>query len=418
MPRAMNSAISGLRSMQTWLDVVANNVVNTNSTAYKASRVTFQDILSQTERSASGPQGTLGGVNAQQVGLGMSIGGIANVPTQGAIQSTGKLTDFAITGEGFFIVNDGIKDLYTRDGSLDLALDGKLISSLNGFPVRAWTASTAGVVDTTTPPTTVAIPLGQQGVAAESNTIFMGGNLDAATAVAGTVQTTVTVFDSLGVGHLISLTFTRAAAPGDWTLTATEADTAITAVSIAANGTVSFSAAGAMTSLNPTLSVDFDAAVTDATDLTAANVVTLDMDGTLTQFAAPSSVSSQSQDGASSGTLVTFSVSTIGRITGVYSNGQQKVLGQVAMARFPNPAGMSRVGTNLFEVSANSGDPAVGAAGTGSRGTITNGALEGSNVDLAQEFTNLILAQRGFQANGRVITTNDEVLQELVNLKR
>ena len=425
MPRAMNTAISGLRSMQTWLDIVANNVVNANSTAFKASRAIFQDILSQTEKTASGPQGTLGGVNAQQVGLGMQIGGINTLITQGALQNTGKLTDFAVLGEGFFIVNDGTRDFYTRDGTFDLAVDGKLISSLNGFPVTAWTVdATTKTVDTTAPPTTVTLPIGTQGDATDSGTIVMTGNLDSNTVafsagppVVGTVATTITVFDSQGDSHLIQLLFTNAAAVDTWTLTATTADAAITTITVA-NGTIAFDAVGAMTSTNPTLDIDFDATVTGVNDLTVANNVTLDMDGTLTQVAADSSVSSQSQDGTSSGTLLTFSVNSQGLITGIFSNGAQETLGQIALATFPNLAGLARVGTNIFEVSANSGDANVGPAQTGSRGSIASGSIEGSNVDLAQEFTNLILAQRGFQANSRMITTNDEILQELVNLKR
>ena len=423
MPRAMNSAISGLKSMQTWLDIVANNVVNSNSTAFKSSRAVFQDILSQTERSASGPQGSLGGVNAQQVGLGMQVGGSAMQMGQGAIQNTGRLTDFVIQGEGFFIANDGTRDFYTRDGTFDLALDGTLISSLNGFPIRAWQADAiTAAIDTTAPPTTVKIPVGSYGRASQSQEITMVGNLDADTAAAGTVNTTITIFDSQGGAHLIGLTFTKAAAPAvdSWTLTATEADADITSVAVASGGTVTFSASGVMTSANPTLDIDFDVAVTGVNDLTTAatTAVTLAMTAGLTQVSADSQVSSQTQDGSSAGTLLTFSVNTQGLITGIFSNGNQVSQGQISLATFPNSAGLQRVGTNMYEISANSGDPNVGPAQTGSRGSIANGAIEGSNVDMAQEFTNLILAQRGFQANGRMITTNDEILQELVNLKR
>jgi flagellar hook protein FlgE len=423
MPRAMNSAISGLKSMQTWLDVVANNVVNSNSTAYKGSRVTFQDLLSQTERSASGPSGSLGGINAQQIGLGLQVGGVQTLNTQGALQTTGRITDFAIAGEGFFLVNDGNRDLYTRDGSFDITLNGNLVHGLNGFTIKGWQSTqnaTTGVyeVDATTPPGIINLPMGQQGGANQTSTTTMVGNLDAATAAAATVTTTLNIIDSLGVTHLVTLTFTKAATPGDWTLTAAESDAAITAVAIASGGAMTFSSAGVMTSADPTLTVDFDAAVTDAVDMTGASAVTLDMDTTITQLSASSSVSVRSQDGFTTGTLDSFSVSTQGLLTGVYSNGTQRLLAQVAVARFPNPAGLARSGTNLFEVSANSGDPSVGTPGTGSRGLISNGSLEGSNVDLAQEFTNMILAQRGFQANGRVITTNDDILQELVNLKR
>ena len=343
--------------------------------------------------------------------------------TQGALQTTGRITDFAIAGEGFSIVNDGIRDRYTRDGSFDITLNGNLVHSLNGFQIKGWQSvknATTGVfeVDATIPPDTINIALGQQGGANQTSTTTLVGNLDAATVATSTVSTTLNVIDSLGVSHLITLVFTKAATPGDWTLTATEADAAITSVAIATGGAVAFDSAGVMTSADPTLTVDFDGAVTDAVDMTGATAVTLDLDTTITQLSAASTISVRSQDGFTTGTLDSFSVSTQGLINGVYSNGTQRLLAQVAIARFPNPAGLARSGTNLFELSANSGDPSVGTPGTGSRGLISNGSLEGSNVDLAQEFTNMILAQRGFQANGRVITTNDDILQELVNLKR
>src|SRR5437868_8167973 len=162
MMRSMFAAISGLKNHQTFMDVVGNNIANVNTTGFKQSRVTIQDILSQTVRGAGSPQGGRAGVNPEQVGLGVLISGIDTIQTQGTLQSTGKPTDMAIQGDGYFVMSDGKQQLYTRDGSFDLALDGSLASASSGLHVMGWQANPlTGVVDTTVPATTVAVPLGQ-----------------------------------------------------------------------------------------------------------------------------------------------------------------------------------------------------------------------------------------------------------------
>src|SRR5581483_6448828 len=160
MMRSMFAAISGLKNHQTFMDVVGNNIANVNTTGFKQSRVTFQDILSQTVRNASGPQGGLGGVNPEQVGLGTLIGGIDTIQTQGTLQSTGKLTDMAIQGDGYFVMNDGKQNFFTRDGSFDLGTDGTLVNPSSGLHVMGWMPDATGTINTASPPTNITIPIG------------------------------------------------------------------------------------------------------------------------------------------------------------------------------------------------------------------------------------------------------------------
>src|SRR5919197_3074656 len=188
MMRSMFSAISGLKNHQTFMDVVGNNIANVNTTGFKQSRVTFQDILSQTLRGASGPQNGRGGVNPEQVGLGVLLSGIDTIQTQGTLQSTGKLTDMAIQGDGYFVVNDGKQNFYTRDGAFDLGIDGTLLNPASGLKVMGWQADpVTGAVDATKPPTSIVIPIGSGMTGKGSTELTINGNLDSRTASAGAV---------------------------------------------------------------------------------------------------------------------------------------------------------------------------------------------------------------------------------------
>jgi flagellar hook protein FlgE len=417
MMRSMFAAISGLKNHQTFMDVVGNNIANVNTTGFKQSRVTFQDILSQTVRNASGPQNGRGGVNPEQVGLGVIIGGIDTIQTQGTLQSTGKLTDMAIQGDGYFVMSDGKQNLFTRDGSFDLGTDGTLLNPSSGMHVMGWQANAAtGVVDTTVPPTTITVPVGEGMTGKASGTLTVAGNLDANTVVGatGAVPLSTTVYDSQGNAIPITLTFTKTAANA-WTVAPTTTSTDVTSVSITTGGgNVTFSGAGAVaTGGSQTMTLALNAVNDGAT---TPQLITLDI-STITQLASTPSSLSSNTDGASAGSLTTFTVGQSGDITGVYSNGFKQPLGQIALASFANPDGLMKAGGNLFQSSANSGTANIGPANINGRGQIATGFLEGSNVDLAQQFTNMIMAERGFQANSRVITTSDEILQDLVNIK-
>lgn len=424
MMRALFAAISGLRNHQLFMDVVGNNLANVNTTGFKSGRMTFSDLLSQTVSSGSAPTATLGGTNSKQIGLGSQISSIDIVQSQGSLQTTGKTTDLALQGEGFFILSNGLRNVFTRDGAFDIASDGALVNSSNGMKVQGWAANaTTGAIDTTAGLTSINIPIGQSTTAKETDNIVLAGNLDSTAAtyslgppeVGGKAAVGLTVVDSLGKAHTVTLTFTKLAGAGQWAYAATEADAAITSATLA--GTITFSAAGAFVSATDgTLEVDH-ASPPGATDQTAANQINIDFTR-MTGLATTSEATMTSQDGSVAGTLIAFKLGNSGEVVGVYSNGQSKNLGQLAVASFLNPGGLTRAGGNLFEESASSGAAAVGTPGTSGRGTASAGNLESSNVDLSKEFTNMIIGQRGFQANARVVSTSDEMLQELVNLRR
>jgi flagellar hook protein FlgE len=418
MMRSMNSAVSGLRNHQTYMDVVGNNIANVNTTGFRASRVAFQDMLSQTARSAGAPTTDRGGTNPQQVGLGVTLGSIDTIQTQGNLESTGKPTDLALEGDGYFVVNDGDRSYYTRDGAFDRSIDGSLVNAA-GLKVMGWQGK-AGSVDTTRQLEPITIPLGQGMRASASTVVKPAGNLASSTPTVDTVpatnanvvKTDVSIRDSLGQSHTVSVTFTHTGANA-WSWVATSPATATTPATPLANGALTFDANGQL--LTPIAGamppVTFPAANgADPTEMT------LDLSG-LTQLDGASDLQATA-DGAAAGYLTTFAVDKTGVITGVYSNGVREELGQIAVATFANPGGLSKTGGNLWDVSANSGQPQVGAAGIGGRGSVSPGTLEMSNVDLAQQFTNMIKAERGFQANSRVITASDQILQDLVNLIR
>jgi len=412
MLRSMFSAISGLRGHQIMMDVIGNNIANVNTVGFKSGRVNFQDILSQTLHGATAPQGGLGSINPAQIGLGMTVAGIDVLQTQGNLQSTGKTTDMAIQGDGFFVESDGAGTYYTRDGAFDIALDGSLANPASGMKVQGWQADSAGKIDITQPISNLIIPIGQRTTALATSNVTLSGNLDAGAAVGTSVPTTMTVFDSLGIAHSVKVTFTKTAAnQWDWAATKDAADAGITITAAAGvnQGTLTYSSGGVFSASTGTLSFAFPDGATSTTPAISL--------AQMTQFSGTSQPSGQT-DGFTSGTLVTFAVGNAGELSGVYSNGQTQVLGQIALANFLNSAGLLRAGQNNFAATSASGAANIGTAATGGRGSVTTGALEMSNVDLATQFTGMITAERGFQANSRVITTSDEMLQELVNLKR
>jgi len=410
MMRSMFAAISGLKNHQTFMDVVGNNIANVNTTGFKQSRVTFQDILSQTVRGASGPQGGRGGVNPEQVGLGVLISGIDTIQTQGTLQSTGKLTDMAIQGDGYFVMSDGKQNFFSRDGSFDMGIDGTLVNPSSGLHVMGWNANAlTGAIDTSVPPANIAIPIGAGMTGKISTSLTVTGNLDSNNAGGATnaVPVSTTVYDSQGNAIPLTLTFTKSAA-NTWSVVPT---TTMAGVTPSGGGSVTFNGSGKVAT-GGTLSLSL--AMTNGS--TPTEPITLDLSQISQLASTPSSLSSNT-DGASAGTLTSFTVGQGGDITGVYSNGYKQPLGQMALASFSNASGLMKAGGNLFQSSPNSGTANIGSPNTGGRGQIATGFLEGSNVDLAQQFTNMIMAERGFQANSRVITTSDEILQDLVNLK-
>jgi flagellar hook protein FlgE len=408
MMRSMFSGVAGLRNHQIRMDVIGNNIANVNTIGFKGSRVNFQDILSQTIQGASAPQGNRGGTNPMQVGLGVAIASIDTIFTDGSTQTTGKQTDLALQGQGFFVINDGAKSYYTRAGNFDFDTAGNYIVPGTGLKVQGWMANAAGVVNTNGPTGNIVVPVGTSMAASATTTLDYTKNLNAeATVIPVTsYQNSVTVYDSLGTDHLINVTFTKTGANA-WSWSATTTDTTIGG--LPAVGTVNFGPTGAFA-----LQTGGPLVLT-APGANNLNIV-MNFSG-MTQYAGESTVTGTG-NGYTSGALENVVIDTSGVLTGKYSNGRSQALAQVSLATFNNPGGLIKAAENMYEESNNSGNAQVGTAASGGRGKIAPGTLEMSNVDLSAEFTNMIVTQRGFQANSKIITPSDEMLQDLVNLKR
>jgi flagellar hook protein FlgE len=415
MMRSMFSGVSGLRANQTMMDVVGNNIANVNTTGFKASQVTFQEALSQTLRGAAGSTATgRGGTNPIQIGLGTIVASVDSIFTQGAAQTTGRNTDLSLQGDGFFMVSSGGGDRnYTRAGAFNFDEDGYLVNP-DGLKVQGWTADALGNIDNNASVGTIKLPIGQVIDPIPTTSVSVGGNLSSESANGTVVSTTINAYDSVGAAHTIRVDYTKTGTNA-WSMAATLDGAAIDLDGATAGTTaaLTFNAQGALTSGNV---VAQPMAVTGAQPM----ALTFDLtgDGPMVQFGGASTAQAFSQDGEAIGFLRNFAIGNDGSITGQFSNGATKALAQVAIATFNNPNGLTRVGNSNYATSVNSGEPLIGAAGTGNRGALMAGAVEMSNVDLAREFTSMIIAQRGFQANSRIITTSDEMLQELVNLKR
>ena len=415
MLRSMYAGVSGLRSHQTMMDVIGNNIANVNTTGFKASTVTFQDTLSQMIGGAGAPQNSTGGTNPSQVGLGVRLSAISTNFSQGASQLTGRTTDLAIQGDGMFMARSGNENLFTRQGSFSFDTSGRLVTA-QGAVVQGWAADANGGINTNAPVGDVTLPVGQLLAPQQTASALLGGNLPADAEDGAVITSAINVFDAQGTKFAVSVSFTKTG-PDSWDVTATTPDAADPDNPyIVYSGSMTFDP----TTGNPDSGTDIDLAM--PVGQWNGEDIAIDLgetaSGGLQQFAGANSVSFESQDGSAVGFLRSFSISPAGVLTGVFSNGQTRSVGQIAVANFNNPQGLEKVGDSMYRVSVNSGLAQVGTAGDGGRGSLAGGMLEMSNVDLAQEFTNLIVAQRGFQANSRIITASDELLQDLVNLKR
>jgi flagellar hook protein FlgE len=410
MIRSMFSAISGLRNHQTMMDVVGNNISNVNTTGFKSSTTVFQDVLSQVIRGGGAAQDDLGGTNPAQVGLGSRIAAITTNFGQGALQRTGRATDLAIQGDGFFVVQQAGQELFTRAGSFSIDALGRLVTQEGGF-IMGWIADAIGNVDTNGAIGPLQIPVGDLTAPVATGRVTVGGNLPADAADETTISNSVEVFDAQGNPWTLQVTFEKAD-DNSWDVTISYTDEDGDVQEIASTTLEFDETTGELTS-------DFDFDVTGGP--MGDFVLSFGVEGgpnRLTQFGALSTVAILEQNGSAAGSLQSFTVSQEGLIIGSYSNGRTKAIGQIALASFANPEGLEKVGGSNYRATMNSGLPQLGTAGAGGRGLMSTGTLEMSNVDLAAEFTNLIVAQRGFQANSRVVTTSDELLQEVVNLKR
>ncbi len=426
MGTAIYTGVNGLLVQQRRLDVVASNIANVNTIGYRGARVLFQDLFSQTLMGGSAPVGNFGGTNPQQVGLGVMIASIDVNFEQGSLITTGVSSDLAIQGTGFFVLSDGSANRYTRDGSFRINANGLLIEPATGLRVQGYMANEQGVIDTNGTPTDIVIPIGGTGIVRPTENATLIGNLNADVAAGTTVTRSIKVYDSLGTEREVSLVFTKTANTNEWTWEATFNGVTVSPVPAP---TLVFDAEGALVDDPLTPEVETEGAIsipasafpTDTALPETPFEFTIDF-AAITQLSmgedANSDVTLRNQDGFPRGVLQSFNIGANGTINGMFSNGLTKVIAQVALASFSNISGLERDGNNLFRETPASGNAQVGAPQAGGRGLVSGGVLENSNVDLGAEFSNLIITQRGFQANARTISAADTLLQETVNLGR
>lgn len=405
--------LSGLQANSDALSVTANNLANLNTIGFKAQRPLFEDLFYQ-------QVGTSGDGNPEQVGVGTSIQAIDSQFTQGSIQSSGVPTDVAIQGNGYFILDKDGEQLFTRAGNFSISKDGNLLAK-DGAEVLGYSAVN-GVVNPNSTLGPLQIATGQTNPPVATSTIAITANLDSGTALNGTFSTSANVFDSLGEAHVLTYNFTKTAAnTWSYAITIPAADVGATGNPVAVqSGSLTFNGAGQLTAPAANVGgITISSFADGANDLTFSwNLFGATGNGLMTQVAAPSAVSSTAQDGFASGTLVSYIIGSDGTIQGTFSNGETSALGQIALASFQNDQGLVRNGSNEFLASLGSGQANIGAPGTGGRGSLSGGALEQSNVDIATQFAQLILQERGYQANAKAVTTFDEVTQTAINLKQ
>jgi len=412
---AFSTALSALTANSTAVDIIGNNLANVNTTGYKADSVQFSDLMSQ----------QLGGTSAtNQVGLGVSGAQSIREFTQGAIQQTNGPLDTAISGTGFFVVNDSSgQQLYTRAGNFRLGTDGSLLTA-NGDKVQGWN-SVGGALNLSGPLSSIVIPVNGVVPPTVTANVSLTANLDATAAVGSptaSFSAPVQVVDSQGGTHVLTFSFTKSDVNAwSYTVSIPTSDLKTGGTTSIAVGVLAFDGTGQLTTPASTaapVSLKITGLADGASDLTVNWNLYTGTSGLLTQFAQTSGVSATSQDGHPAGQIVGITMGDNGAITASYSNGQQTTVAQVALANIRNPESMTAVGNNNLRATADTAAPAIGIADTGGRGKILGGSLEGSTVDMASEFTNLIAVQRSYQASSKVITTTDQMLQDLIALKQ
>lgn len=405
--------LSGLTAESTALSAIANNLSNQNTIGYKDTSVLFSDLFYQ-------QLGTTGEGDPIQVGAGVEVQSMPSSFTQGSLETTGVPTDVAIQGSGFFVVQNGDGSLsYTRAGDFSVDSDNYLVTS-SGQQVLGYSA-TNGVVNTGGGLVPLQVGTGTLSPPSATTDVQLTTNLNAAASVGDTFSTPVTVYDSLGDSHTLTFNFTNTGA-GTWSynITVPAADVGQTGNPVVLNsGNLTFNSDGDLTS--PTGNVT-DITATGLADGAANLKFSWDLynNGTplLTQDAAASSTSATNQNGFASGSLSSFTINSDGTIAGSFSNGETETLGQIALANFANPDGLQLQGSTDLTPTLASGAAVNGVPGTGGLGTLTGGALEESNVDIATEFANLIVAQRGYEADAKAVTTFDQIMQDTIALKQ
>ena len=463
MMRSLYAGVSGMQNHQTRLDVIGNNVANVNTTGFKRGRVNFQDMISQQMSGAASPTTEVGGVNPKEVGLGVTVAAIDTVFTQGNLQTTGVSTDVAIQGNGFFVMKNGEESFYTRAGAFSLDSEGTLVNPANGMRVQGWMADEINgqmVLQTAGSTEDLIIPVGSKDPAKATENVNFACNLNKNTPeilegaspediARGTWSTEQKIYDSFGNEHMLNVSFTRVVGnPNQWQATvvvdpdmAEESQTRVglnTTDGQENTFLINFDNTGTLQSVtdsagnltNPegqiVLQTSFNVIGANPDEDGNPTRQTLNINlgtigsqkNTITQSASTSSTKAFYQDGYTMGYLDNFKIDSSGIITGVYSNGTNRTIGQIALATFANQGGLEKAGDNTYVESNNSGMANIGTSGIAGKGSMLAGALEMSNVDLTEQFTDMIVTQRGFQASSKTIQTADTLLDTVMSLKR
>ncbi len=412
MASSFATALSGLNAFSTGIDVVGNNLANLDTTGFKASAVSFHDLVTQSIGA---------GLGATQVGFGVGIPVTLRQFTQGAIQNTGGPLDAAIQGDGFFVVQDPTSGAieYSRSGNLQTDQSGNLMTA-TGQIIQGWT-SQGGVLNTNGATGPINVPTGTLKAPITTQNFSFDMNLNSATTGTqpNTFSTSIQVYDSLGNAHTLSAQFTESSTPGQWNYSITVPNSDVTSPFTPVTGTLTFDQNGQLTtpaSTDPAPQIQIQGLTDGAANMTLNWQLYNGTAPRITQFSQASSVSALAQDGAAAAQLVHVGIANGGQIVAQYSDGQQSIVGQIAMATIRNPESLIAVGDSNFQLSAVSALPAIGVPGTGGRGSVVGGAVESSTVDIATEFTNMIVFQRGYEANAKVVTTVNQVTQDTINL--
>jgi flagellar hook protein FlgE len=396
------TALTGLNNNSMAINVIGDNLANMNTTAFKAGQATFSELL-------AGVSGTDATGNPISIGLGSALNGVTHNTSQGTIISSGNSTDAAINGNGFFVVSNKGEMAYTRSGSFKLDKSGNLLSA-DGFQVMGY-MGVNGVIDTAGAIAPITVNQGQLIPASATTSMSLEANLDGNAADGTTFTAPISVYDSMGAAHNVQITFTKNGSSWDWAATCDSATTTST-------GSLAFTGADlTVPTTMPTITLS---GFTDgAADLTIDfNVADAAGKALITNYAKDSSVSKTTQDGYAASALAKVSIDNSGTIVGLTESGKSVQLAQLVLANFPNVEGLQKYKGSTFVSFSSSGEPSIGVAGSGGRGSIVGSSLEQSNVDMAAEFVSLIKAQRAYQANSKIISTTDELYQDSINLKR
>lgn len=479
MMRSLFSGVSGLKVHQTKMDVIGNNISNVNTIGFKSSSVTFADVFYQTTQNASGPNATTGttGRNAMQIGLGANVASVtANITASGASQRTDNPFDVMIEGDSFFVVNSGGTNYFTKAGSFNVDAKGTLCTS-GGASVMGWQVDpndpTKTIADAVSPLTIMA-PENLYAKPEATSAVYISGNIDSkdtqiASATGKVVN--ITFFDNMGHGYTADLRVWQSEdATNVYRVAVTDVKDEegqsifVNKITDPDTGDITYEASAITSFSFGGIEYQADVAEDGTVTIDTADAPVVTFNGSTGSFvsvgdgATPgkgisfainadpnpfqpidvdfSSITMYSTSGSSSleatkgnlggigagkqvGNMTGVSIDASGKIYGKYDNGDSRLLGQIAVASFSNPAGLEAVGGSMFAATQNSGDfDGIGQDPTQGGGSLTTGVLEMSNVDLSQQFTDMITTQRGFQANSRIITTSDTLLEELINLKR